>query len=193
MSHSLEDVKNPGPQKQGLGPSKGSRGQQVHDGQSGHGLAAARLAHQARVSPFATAKLTSRTACSIPAGSGRSTYRLLTSSSALHALPSGAVTSRIPSPKRFIPKTRRNNATPGMVIRYGIKKHELLAFRNHQPPGGRGRLDAHSQEGERGFQQDGPPDLQGGHHHQIVEQIGQDFSVSKMRIVEHPAACAAAT
>ena len=49
--------------------------------------------------------------------------------------PSGAVTSRRPSPSRLMREHEPASTTPGIAIEPGLEEHVRLALGDHQPPG----------------------------------------------------------
>ena len=98
-------------------PTNAPGRQKVHDGQGGHGLAAAGFAHQAQGLTLIHAETDVAHSVQRPRRQPQIGMQPFDFQQLAHDRPSGAVTSRSPSPRRFMPNTRINKAIPGMEIR----------------------------------------------------------------------------
>ncbi len=92
--------------------------QQVHDGERGHRLAAARFAHQA----MGLAALDrDRGAAHCRGTTAEAHFELFDFEQRAHVRDRVPKASRSPSPSRLMPRTSTNNATPGITITHGLK------------------------------------------------------------------------
>src|SRR5690606_13090295 len=127
----------------GLPP--GGRWQKVHDGERGHRLPAARLADEA--DGLAAAYVEAHAAHCVE-GSARCAdrdgeilhieYGLGRRGCSHHPLPSGANTSRSPSPSRLMPSTSSASAVPGIAMSQNEKNIMFLASAIMRPQDGSG-------------------------------------------------------
>src|SRR5260370_12348019 len=101
-----------------LGTAPCAACQQVHDGECGHRLAAARFAHQAMGLAAFDAE---RGAAHRRDAAGETHLELLDLQQSAHGSVLAPNRSRKPSPKRLMPSTSTNRATPGMTITHGLK------------------------------------------------------------------------
>ncbi len=104
-------------ENQFIGPADPPGRQEIHDRQGRHGFAAAGFAHQAQGLALIHTEADVAHGVQHPRRQPQIGMQSLDFQQLAHDRPSGAVTSRSPSPRRFMPSTKINRARPGMVIR----------------------------------------------------------------------------
>ena len=153
-------------------------GDEAEDGERGHALAAARLAHQAEdlaaVDPQVDAVHRLHHAVAGEVVGGEAVDLEEGGAVGAHRFSLGSRASRRPSPRRLKARTFHMMARPGKNTRWGAVKTWLRSDGQHRPPLGGGRPHPEAQEGEGGDLEDGGGHAQSGLHHEGGERVGED-------------------